>query len=491
MARSARPSHVPISLAADDAPAGTARSTLPERVARALRDLVATGALAPGDQLPSTRTLAHDLGISRGSVVAAFEQLASEGYLVTVEGGGTRIDPALIPRPERSEPASTVQPDAPAPTVRARHASSVPSLIDLRPGTPPVTGLPTPGWRRAWREAADEVPPRLDAGGLDARGCDALRRAAADRLRRARAVAADPRLLFVTAGARDGLRLVLEALSRQRARRGQDGRLVVGVESPGYPSLRRIPELLGHRVVGAPVDAHGLDPDRLPQGLDALIATPSHQHPIGGSLSAPRRLALLARAREQGILLIEDDHTGELRWEGAPLPALAGLDDPAQPCVALLTSWSALLGDAVAAGHVLVPAPLADDAAAIRAAQGPVLGAVAQGALARFLDRGELERLAHRARTGHRRRRDLLLAAVDDAPGLEAQPVAGGLIAVVRTARPEQEVLARAATEGVLVGALDHYWSGRSPASGVVIGFGGSDEDLTEGLARLARAART
>lgn len=478
---------------------------LPQRLAAQVRDLVADGTLHAGDPLPSTRALATRLGVARGSIVAAFDQLTAEGYLEAVRGSGTRVHPDLAHLPRPGGPQRT---DAPArgdgtgrrPPMPGAAAAGGPgsrrswahsdgfaasgvadtsglSCVDVRPGVGPSTPTSAP-WRRAWREAAaDQADPRRDP-----LGSPALRRAAANRLRRVRAVRTDPDLLVVTAGARDGLRLLLDALGTRP--------LTVAFESPGYPSLRRVPALLGHRIVDAPVDEQGLDPDRIPTGIDVLVVTPSHQYPLGGSLPVQRRLAILERARADGFLIVEDDHTAEWRWEGAPLPALTGLDDPNDPRVVLLTSFSSHIGSTIAAGHMLIPAQLRERIAAVRGVLACPLGATSQGALGRMLARGDLDRAAQRARAQHRRRLGMLQDRLAGAPGLEVQSVPGGLSAVVHTARPERELLARAEERGVLVGGLADYWAGRSPRDGIVIGFGGADDELAAGLDRLIAAAR-
>lgn len=472
MSRTPRAADLPL----DPQHGGPDGAPLPERLAAQIRALVAAGTLRSGDPLPSTRALAQRLAVARGSVVSAYEQLSAEGYLDARRGGGTRIHAGLtaLPRPLAPSPG-TVPSTADA-------AGRGADMIDLRPGAPGDTGLPTPAWRTAWREAAAHP----DAG-ADPLGLPRLREAAAARLRRVRAVPADPSRIVVTAGAREGLRLLLDALSADDAGSRSDTgrRLTVAVESPGYPSLRRVPAALGHRILEVPVDEHGLVPEEIPAGIDVLIATPSHQYPLGGSLPAPRRLAVLERARADGFWVLEDDHTAQWRWEGSPLPALAGLDDPLDPRVVLTTSLSTHLAPAAPIGHLHLPPGLLAPLARMRQALGGPVGPVPQRALAALMERGELERHTQRLRARHRRRLGLLRDALDHAPGLTVQDVPGGLSAVVLTDRPEDQVIAASAERGVLVGPLSGYWSGTPPHPGIVISFAGQDQSLREGLARL------
>lgn len=468
MPRSARPVHLPLD------PTTGPEGSVPERLAAQIRALVAEGTLRPGDPLPSSRALAERLGVSRGSVVGAYLQLSAEGYLAAVRGSGTVVDPALalLPRHPRA--------GAPVASPTSDLSRAAPAPIDLRPGASRgLISLTSPAWRRAWRDAA------ASAHGVRAEplGSCALREVLAERLRRVRAVRASAEHVAVTAGTRDGLMLLLTALQQRHGRP-----LTVGFESPGYPSLRRIPHVRGDRVVDVPVDGQGLDPERLPRGLDVLVVTPSHQHPLGGSLPVGRRLAILERARAEGFVVVEDEHTAEWRWEGAPLPALAGLDDPADPCTVLLGSLSSLADPGIVAGHLLAPAWLLESLASVRRAVGTPLGAVPQAALAAFVGYGALDRQLQSARPGHRRRLQLLRDRLSEVPGLFVQDVPGGLAAIMLADAPVGPLLERAARAGVRVESLDRYWADRAPRPGIVVGFGVPDDDLDEGLRRLVAA---
>lgn len=456
---------------------------LPQRLADQLRDLVATGTLRPGDPLPATRTLANRLGISRGSVVVAYEQLTAEGYLRAVHGSGTVVHPQLarLPRPVPTTPT-------PAPV---RSGPEPAPMIDLRPGVISTEFLATAAWRTAWRRAAADPGGVADSGrrassgaeSLPAAGASALRQGIAERLRRVRAVAADPENILVTAGARDGLQVLLAAMAAAAGRP-----LTIAFEAPGSPSLRRLPALLGHRTLDAPVDVDGLDPEQLPGGIDVLVVTPSHQFPTGGSLPLARRLALLEHARRDGFLVLEDDYTAEWRWEGAPLPALAGLDDPADPHVALLGSMSSLVGPHAGFGFLLVPMPWRTRLLQAREVLGGMVGGVAQAAWTDLISGGALDRHVQRMRARHRQNLVLLRSRIGQLPTVAVPAVPGGLSAVVLTdpgpesAADENALVAEAAAAGVLVSGLAEYWGGSPPRRGILVGFGGRAEDLRTGL---------
>ncbi len=187
-------------------------------------------------------------------------------------------------------------------------------------------------------------------------------------------------------------------------------------------------------------------------------------------------------------MVVEDEHTAEWRWEGAPLPALAGLDDPVDPCTVLLGSLSSLADPGIVAGHLLAPAWLLESLASVRRAVGTPLGAVPQAAMAAFVGSGALDRQLQSARPGHRRRLQLLRDRLGEVPGLSVQDVPGGLAAIMLADAPVGPLLERAARAGVRVESLDRYWADRAPRPGIVVGFGVPDDDLDEGLRRLVAA---
>lgn len=479
----------------------TASTGLGEQLVRQIRELVARGVLRPGDPLPSSRALAARLGISRGTVTAAWDVLAGEGYLVA-DRGATRITPhlemrrgtgpvaravattaeahrarpsgpapggdaAASPRPGTQAariPSPTTSPAPPSPRT-ARRSAARPEVIDLRPGKSAITSLDTPAWRGAWRDAASGV-----ATGRTLR--TDLRDHLADYLRLNRGIVRSPEDILVTAGVRDGLQLALRVLGLARGRR-----LRVAVENPGYPALRRVVRALGHIALPVGVDEHGLMPDQLPSGRwggagrwdiapapDAIVLTPGHQYPLGGTMPVTRRMELLAWAREHGALVLEDDYDSELRHSAQPLPALGALDT-ARDTVVTLGSFAKVLGSSVGVGHLVAPDSLLPDLERTRAELGSPVSLIAQEALARFMDSGEFQRHTARMRRSFRRRRLLLSDVLGDLPHVSVLPMAGGAHAVL--AVPDEDAaIERARRRGVLVGALAEYWTGQGLEGG-------------------------
>lgn len=459
--------------------------SLPVQLADGIRSQVASRALAPGDALPSTRLLASRLGVSRGTVVAAYDQLIGEGYLRAEQGRPTTVHPGLErihPSTPASLPGSAPSPSpgspssfSPAPRTSGFGEGPIPHpapvaddavdglpvreehLLDLRPGQPDTSRVEGPAWRAAWRHAAGQpLPVRPDPAGQGA-----LRRASAEHLRLMRALPASPDRLVITAGAREGLSLLLGTLSARSGR----ARLRVGVETPGYPTLRAAVEALGHERVACPVDDDGLRVDLLPAGDDApdvLIVTPSHQYPLGGSLSLQRRLELLEWAQRHDVLIVEDDFDSELRYVGAPLPTLSALD-PTGASVALLGTFSALLSPALATGYLVLPDPWLDPVLERRRQLGVPVSALTQAAIAHLLDSGYLRRHTRRMRSVYARRRDRIRAAFAETRRARLAPMHGGVDVVITTDDEEAAVVGRCRDAGLLVGRRSAYWSAASP----------------------------
>ncbi|MGV0434002.1 MocR-like pyridoxine biosynthesis transcription factor PdxR [Corynebacterium ureicelerivorans] len=365
---------------------------IPAQIAAGIRDAVATGALSPNDAIPSTRALAEQLGVSRGSVVTAYDQLEGEGYLLTSQGAPTRIHPdltvaTLLPEPIADTPARTT------PKARISLKPSPGSAGTIRPAT----------WRKAWREATAEPGNTVDKSGEPE-----LRHAVAEHLRLARGMTVSPEHIVVTGGSREGLMCILYTL-------GAD--LKVGVEDPGHPGLRRVIPLGGHRVVECATDAEGVAVKQLPTDLDALLVTPSHLYPFGGAMPAPRRAELLEWAKQTGTVIIEDDFNTELRYRIAPQPTLATLAPAAD--VLTLGTFSTLLSRELAAGYVVASPATITRLKKIRGILGMPVAAVTQRAIASLLRGGVVRRntrAVHRALAQRRQvLQDQLVPLFEDA----------------------------------------------------------------------------
>lgn len=432
---------------------------LHEQLAHGLRAAVLAGRVGRGDAVPSTRALAVDLGVARGTVVAAYEILAGEGYLLAKPGGGTVV-------------ADVVVPPAAGRVVSPALVEPVPDAgVDLSPGRPRTEGVADAAWRSAWRRAA-ALDPESDVD--DARGHPALRVEIARHLGRTRGLDVSADDVMVTAGTSDALLLTLLSLVAGSAR----GSLRVGIEDPGYPRVRMILRRLGIEAVPVPVRlGSGLDLDALARqrDLDALIVTPNHHYPLGSRLDAEQRARLLAWAVREDVVIIEDDYDSEFPHGRAPLPPLSLLD-PSR--VVLIGSLSKVLTPAVRCGWVVASSVVGERIRATREDLDLPVSLVQQRALALYLAEGDLARHTARRRRDYRHRRGLLLEAFADVPGVELTATDGGLHAVVLLAgcdvAAERAIVAEVAARGVRVEPLSRYAvSESSPQlpAGIVFGY--------------------
>ncbi len=407
---------------------------------RALREAILSGRLATGTKLPSTRALAQDLGLARGTVVEAYEQLSVEGYLVTRPGAAARVGaaPAAFARVD----------DETDPRRPPRH--------DLRVGSPDVSAFPREAWLKAMRVALRETPDFALAAS-DPRGEPRLRAALAEQLGRARGVVATPDRVLVCSGFSQGFSLLCRALAARGSRR-------IGLEDPCIPDYPAIARKAGLEVVPLAVDGAGALPPEQP--LDAVLVTPAHQFPLGATMSAARRAQLLEWARRAGAVVIEDDYDGEFRYDRSPVGALQGLD-PAH--VAYAGTASKTLAPALRLGWLVLPPALVDEVTPIKELDDRHAPVLDQVALAALIEAGGFDRQVRRMRARYRRRRDALVAMLG--PG-RALGVAAGLHAVVPVDDAEG-VLAAAARRSLALSTLEsfHHEPGR-PAGALVVGYG-------------------
>jgi GntR family transcriptional regulator / MocR family aminotransferase len=438
-----------------------------EQLERELRSAIREGRLRAGAPLPSSRGLAAELGVSRGVVTTAFEQLAAEGYLTTRQGAPNRVADGL---------RAQVSPPAAPPPLLPRYA------YDFTPGTPDLAGFPRDRWLRSVRAAWREAP--LDAIGYgDPRGVPALREALSDYLARVRGVAADAEQLLVCTGFRQGLSLACRWLRGQGIER-------VALEDPGWHSQRLIVEEAGLAVAPVPVDADGMDVDALTSSdVDAVVVTATHQFPTGVVMSAERRAALIEWAEQGDRLIIEDDYDAEL-CRGR-VGALQGL---APDRVLYIGSASKRLVPGLRLGWMIPPSWLSWALISAKAIEDGGSEIAGQLALADFIGRGELERHLRRMRLRYAQRREALRTALAlDLPNWHVAPSAGGLHVLVELpdGADETALLAAAARRGVGVEglALHSYLGDTRPA--LVLGHAQMSEPaIARGVTLLAEAAR-
>lgn len=465
MPRSARSTTLVLGLDATDRP-------LRHRIADAVVSELREGRLLPGDPLPSTRVLAADLSVSRGPVVAAYDELASAGFIETRSGSGAVVA-AGADRAARAGALSSVEPIAPrARSPRTRPRAEV--RFDLRPGRPEVGFLDQAAWRRAWRHAASLVPGNdMDRAPQHTR----LRQVLADHIRRSRGVALDPEGLLITPGVSATLRALPHPL-------GLVGR-TAALEDPGYVEAWTALSESGVRTRAVPVDDDGLDPSLLRRTDAGVYVTPSHQYPLGARMPVVRRTALLDWARSSGGVIIEDDYDGEFRYDVSPLPALRSLEG-ADDHVLYMGTASKILVPTLRVAWMAPPRHLHDAVRLELETRGLLVNELTGEALAEFIANGSLA--AHHARANRTyagRRARLVDALAEHLPGHALSGVDAGLHLVLLLGDDvdDHEVVAELLTRGVAVGPLSAY-AQESERRGLVIGYAGLPESRADHAVR-------
>jgi len=440
------------------------REPLARQLEQQLREAVRSERLAPDATLPSSRALAAQAGVARGVVVAAYEQLVAEGYLVARPGGSTRV--ARVPGvPARPRPAS----------------NPVPFEIDFRPGRPDLREFPRAVWLKSVRRVMAETPA-ASLGYLGGHGTAELREALATYLNRSRGTCISPNDIVISTGFAQGIQLVVRALLATGARR-------IGLEDPYHPDYRAMITALGAEAVPVPIDDDGMQVDLLDGlHLDAVLVTPAHQYPTGAVLPPDRRAALLEWADRHDAIIVEDDYDAEFRYDRDPIGAVQGL---CSERIVYAGTASKTLAPGLRLGWLAAPRRLVEPIAAAKMAADQGSGGFEQLALADFIEHGELDRHLRRVRPIYRRRRDAMLTALRrHLP--EANPVGASaglhLLAWLPPDVDDNALVARAAETGIGLIPASTASCGAAPRTGLVLGYAATDERrIDAGVERLAR----
>ena len=457
---------LPLSLVRDSG------QSLVSQVANQVRELVRTGVLAPRDRLPSIRALAADLTIARAGVEQAYDQLIAEGWLAARQGSGTYVA-------EVGRLPATVAPLV-RPIRSLVRAESGPIRLDT--GTPWMDPRHEAGWRRAWRDVS---ATRIPSGYPDPAGLAELRTELAGYVSRTRGLPCGPEDVLVTGGTTHGFGLLLDIL----------GEGAIAIEDPGYRAAVAVSEQTGRAVIDVRVDQEGLDVAALRTSradVRAVYVTPAHQHPLGMTMSAGRRIALLAEATRRGAWVVEDDYDSEFRYDVAPLPALAALD---RDRVIYLGSASKSVHPGLRIGWLVGPADLVAAISARRAARHDHPPWPVQRAFLTMLGEGHLDKLVRSARRVYAERSAIVARAL--APyGQIGSPPAGMYLTVPLPGPVADAVHEECWRAGFDVPSLADY-SRSCGMTGLVVGFGGLTDSgfsraldvLRAALARIPGAA--
>jgi GntR family transcriptional regulator/MocR family aminotransferase len=445
------------------------RKNLSSEIYRQIRNAIGDGRLRPGDCLPASRDLAHSLNVSRTTVTEAYDRLAGEGFVVSRIGAGTYVNNQLV-RTSREEKTRRVvgslQPRAVWDSITLSRAFDKPALFDFRTGLPDASLFPHETWRRLVVRA---LHSEAVAGGVysEPAGHSGLREAIARHIGVSRGVQVSAGDITITSGAQQSLDLVARALLSPGDR--------VAVEDPGYHPPRFLFQSLGADVRGVPVDNEGIVVDQLPRNARLVYVTPSHQYPLGVTMSLPRRLALLDWADRVNAAIIEDDYDSEFRFEGRPVEPLHTID--ASGRVIYIGSFSKTLLPTLRLGFVATPPSCTPAVHKAKYVTDWHTSMVLQVALAQFIDQGAFARHLRKVRRVYTERHEVVTKILnEDFADLEVMPAVAGLhvAALARSLSVDQisEVAVRASELGVQVQRLAKFAVDGAPRPGLLFGYG-------------------
>lgn len=414
-------------------------------LADSLRDAIRDGRLAAGAALPSTRQLARDLGVARGTVTRVYAELAAEGYLRIRQGAATTVGSA------HHLPSGTPV------------AAERPALRwDLHPCRPGISEFP----RQAWLAAAGRVLEHADGQALgyaEERGPLNVRTAIARYVSRTRGVTADPERIVVCGGFSHAMSVLAAALYELGARE-------IAFEDPSSPTFRRIAHAEGLRPVGVPVDAEGIRASEVDS--PAVVLTPASQYPTGVTLTPARRTALARWAEAADCFIVEDDYNGEFRFDKRQVGAFQPL---APERIVYAGTASKSLAPAVRVSWLVLPQALVGPVRAVLARRGWRPPALDQLIIAELLESGDYDRHVRRSRLTYRARRARLLATLPPRLIAPHQAAVGVhlLLTLPDNGPGEAEVMAAAERHSVTIAALgDHWVRPRTHPQGIMVGYG-------------------
>lgn len=463
-----------------------------------IREAILGGQLEGGTRLPPTRELAEQLHISRNTVINAFEQLIAEGYLEGKVGAGTYVANVLPEEMLQARVNIRRQPEphhGQAPGISQRGQLLSTSIVTplryasppraFQPGLPAIDRFPFDTWSKLASYCWRNPPPELLSYG-DPQGYQPLREAIASYLKAARGVKCEAEQIVIVSGSQQALDLTARILL--------DPGDAVCMEDPGYLGARHAFVGAGARLVPVAVDDEGLQVDAAmarEQPIHLVYVTPSHQYPMGVTMSLVRRLTLLEWATRKGMWIVEDDYDSEYRYTGRPLAALQGLDTTGR--VIYIGTFSKVLLPSLRLGYLVVPPALIDTFVRVRALADRHSPSIDQALLAEFMHEGHFTRHIRRMKKLYTERQAVLIDAIrQELDGiLQIPPTQGGLhLAGCLTTDVDDRLVARWAQRfDIDTPPLSSYGLSQPALNGLILGYAGVEpEEIREGVKRLARA---
>jgi len=470
---------------------------LHQQVYDAYRTAIIDRSLRAGQRVPSTRMLAGELGISRLPILNAYAQLLAEGYFESRVGAGTVVSSSL---PDQL--TSTKLRRAPS----SRKTAHGPRLLSKRCSV--LSPFNNATWSRGWgpfgssQVAFDHFPFRIwnslitrhcrkiQAESLDygsPMGSSELREAIAAYVRTARGVRCEADQIIIVSGSQQALEIATKVLL--------DPGSSIWMEEPGYRLARNVFAFNGCRIVPVPVDSDGLDVSagmkRCPNAR-AVLVTPSHQYPLGVTMSASRRMQLLDWAENSGSWIIEDDYDSEYRYESMPIPSLQGLDTNAR--VIYIGTFSKVLFPSLRLGYIVLPPDLVERFLAARLAMDISPAGFHQAVLADFIREGHFSRHIRRMRLLYADRRTVLIQNIHEQLGSAAEIIggqAGMHLSLMMDGIDDREIARRAAEQGLWLVALSSSYLHKPARQGFILGFGSTAaEQIPDSVRKLGALIR-
>lgn len=442
------------------------------QLTRALKSAMFAGTVHVGSRLPPTRLLARELGVSRNTVLAAYEQLRAEGFVDGRVGSGSYVTPPLQSAAYAQPSTGPVDAQS-AYAARSRQFQDQGRFFRPRPaearfafhyGMPSTNPILTNAWARELAHAALYTPPNYPS----AQGSPALREAVCDYLSRRRGVQALPEDVLIVGGTQQAMTLVARVLLDE----GDE----VAIEDPQYTAIRTVLKVHGARLAPVPVDEQGMRIDALPARPPKLVCvTPSHQFPMGSVLSLSRRLALLDYARRQRCWIFEDDYDGEFRYDAKPLAALRSLDEDGR--VVYIGTFSKALFPSLRLGYIVMPRQLRGDLVAAKWLDDFGAPTVEQAALANFMGNGGFERHLRRTAKALKERRTALLDGLRRLAGnrIDIADSHAGMHLVVwlkgMTREQGEAFIAHARTRELGLSPISQYYIDPPDRAGLLLGY--------------------
>lgn len=440
-----------------------------EQICQAIREQAITGEIVEGTRLPPTRSFATELGVSRSTVVTAYEQLVAEGYAQGVQGSGYVL--CATGEVELQDKAKTADVGA-APT-----AARTP--VPFEAGEPDMRLFPYRQWAKSIAKVCRTNPQSM-LNGADRFGNFELRKAIADHVHDWRGITASPHQIIVTAGSSDALEMCMRTLATTGDR--------IGLEDPCYLPLKHFASAQGLHPVFLSVDDNGANLPSTPDRPKLVVLTPSHQYPLGGAMTPARRLDFIRWAKDTDGWIIEDDYDSEFRYAGRPIPALAGFDRLDRTIY--VGSFSKIFSNTLRLGYLIIPEELMEAFSKTLRSFGVKASLMPQQALAEFMASGEFYRHLRRVRRVYGDRRSVLIKHLAEELkcfGTFKDHQAGMQIAFHLTAEiNDTELVSAAVDKGLSLRALSTFSARKNGLNGVLLGFCGyTEEELSKAFSTL------